>query len=76
MEGKFFIRDCNDTIVGNPEGYRTMRGACAAYKNSRAAAHKAVWAAFEAREAMYEATCMPMPLRRRGIVSIRRNGDE
>jgi hypothetical protein len=23
----YFIRDCNDQIVGNPKGYRTFRGA-------------------------------------------------
>jgi hypothetical protein len=23
----YFIRDCNDEIVGNPKGYRTFRGA-------------------------------------------------
>ena len=23
----FYIRDCNDNIVGNPNGYKTMRGA-------------------------------------------------
>ena len=24
---RFYIRDCNGVVVGNPKGYRTMRGA-------------------------------------------------
>lgn len=24
---RYFIRDCNDEIVGNPKGYKTMKGA-------------------------------------------------
>ena len=69
----FFIRDCNENIVGNPNGYRTMRGACSVYNNHRSAAYKAIHAAFYAREDYYEKTCMPLPLRRRGISSIRLN---
>ena len=69
----FFIRDCNEQIVGNPKGYRTMRGASSVYNNHRSAAYKAIHAAFYAREDYYEKTCMPLPLRRRGISSIRLN---
>jgi hypothetical protein len=68
----FFIRDCNDAIVGNPKGYRTMRGA-QAQTSPRKPVGRAIWAAYEARDAMYEQTCMPMPLRRRNISSIRLN---
>lgn len=71
MQGNFFIRDCNDNIVGNPKGYRTMRGADAQAYNPRKPAGRAIRDAFEAREAWYEASCMPLPLRRRNLSSIR-----
>lgn len=28
MNIPFFILDCNGDKIGNPKGYRTMRGAC------------------------------------------------
>jgi hypothetical protein len=68
----FFIRDCNNAIVGNPKGYRTMRGA-EAQTNPRKPVGRAIWAAYDARETMYEQTCMPVPLRARSIHSIRLN---
>ena len=68
----FFIRDCNEKIVGNADGYKTMRGA-EAQTNPRKPTGRAIWAAYEARENMYEQTCMPMPLRRRNVSSIRLN---
>lgn len=71
MKNRFFIRDCNDTIVGNPAGYATMRGAARQQDNPRAPAYRAIWAAYDARHAWYEQTCMPLPLRRRNISSIR-----
>lgn len=71
MQGNFFIRDCNENIVGNPKGYRTMRGADAQAYNPRKPAGRAIRAAYEAREAWYEASCMPLPLRRRNLSSIR-----
>ena len=71
MQGNFFIRDCNDNIVGNPKGYATMRGADAQAHNPRKPAGRAIRAAYEAREAWYEASCMPLPLRRRNLSSIR-----
>lgn len=67
----FFIRDCNDQIVGNPNGYQTMRGAQAQVNKRTAPAYRAIWDAYYAREAWYEASCMPIPYRRRGISSIR-----
>ena len=71
MQGNFFIRDCNENIVGNPKGYRTMHGADAQAYNPRKPAGRAIRAAYEAREAWYEASCMPLPLRRRNLSSIR-----
>ena len=70
MQGNFFIRDCNDNIVGNPDGYKTMRGA-QAQTSPRKPAGRAIRAAFDARDAWYEASCMPLPLRRRNLSSIR-----
>jgi hypothetical protein len=66
----FYIRDCNEQIIGNPQGYKTMRGARAQI-SPRKPTGRAIWAAYEARESMYEQTCMPMPLRRRNVSSIR-----
>ena len=68
----FFIRDCNENIIGNPKGYATMRGA-EAQTNPRKPAGRAIWAAYETRDAMYEQTCMPLPMRRRNVHSIRLN---
>lgn len=70
----FFIRDCNDAIVGNPDGYKTMRGA-KAQTSPRKPAGRAIYAAYDAREAWYEFSCMPMPLRRRNLSSIRLASD-
>lgn len=67
----FYIRDCNDQIVGNPDGYKTMRNAIAQQDNPRKPAGRAIRDAFEAREAWYERSCMPLPLRRRNLSSIR-----
>jgi hypothetical protein len=69
----FFIRDCNENIVGNPKGYRTMRGALIQQDNPRTHAYKAIHAAYDNRAAMYEQTCMPMPTRRYNLSSIRLN---
>lgn len=50
---KFFIRDCNGQIVGNPKGYETHRGAQAQTANWRSPAARAIADAFQAREAAY-----------------------
>lgn len=50
-----------------------MRGALVQQDNPRTAAHKAIRAAYDARTDMYEQTCMPMPLRRYNVCSIRLN---
>ena len=72
----FFIRDCNNNVVGNPSGYRTMRGALQQQNNPKSAAYRAIWAAFDAREAHYETTCMPLPLRCRNLSSVRMAGED
>jgi hypothetical protein len=69
----FFIRDCNDAIVGNPKGYPTFKGANIQANKPNAPAYRAIWTAYDMREMMYEQTCMPVPLRARGIHSIRFN---
>jgi hypothetical protein len=67
----FFIYDCNDAIVGNLKGYATFRSAYIQAEKRNAPAYRAIWAAYDARETMYEQTCMPVPLRARSIHSIR-----
>lgn len=47
----FYIFDCNDNIVGNPKGYRTMRGAQAQTNNLRSKIYRQLWAAFETQSA-------------------------
>lgn len=48
---RFFIRDCNGQIVGNPKGYETHRGAQAQTANWRSPAARAIADAFQARAA-------------------------
>lgn len=67
---KFFIRDCNGRIVGNPRGYATMRSALVQAERWGSPAWQALWAAFEAREDYYEKTCMPVPLRKRNYSTV------
>lgn len=73
---RFFIRDCNESIVGNPAGYRTMRGAQCQESNPRSPASRAIRAAYDARMDYYDATCMPLPFRRRNLCSIRRSDEQ
>lgn len=49
MNDRFFIRDCNSTIVGNPKGYRTMRGAVREQNRPGSKAFRAIWEAYDAR---------------------------
>lgn len=70
-DNRFFIRDCNDNIVGNPKGYATFRGAIAQYNNTRSPAYRAAWVAYDARATWYEASCMPLPLRKTNIINIK-----
>lgn len=72
----YFIRDCKDQIVGNPKGYRTMRGAASAESNPRSKARDAIYAAYDARAAQEIAAGVPLEQRRRNISSIRLNEGE
>ena len=45
--GRFFIRDCNGDIVGNPKGYRTMRGAMQQQNQRGSPAWRAIYEAFD-----------------------------
>ena len=47
---RFFSFDCNGDIVGNPRGYRTMRGALQQQDRRGSPAWRAIWAAYEARK--------------------------
>jgi len=44
----FYILDCNDKIIGNPNGYRTIRGASAQTHNKKSKVYKTIWANFDA----------------------------
>ena len=48
--GPFFIFDCNGDIVGNPKGYRTMRGALRQQDRRGSPAWRAIWTAYDARK--------------------------
>ena len=65
----FFIRDCNGRIVGNPKGYKTMRGA-QAQTSPRKPAGRAIWAAVDTREAAQAAARIPLNCRATSICSI------
>ena len=45
----YFIRDCNDQIVGNPKGYRTFRGANQQAHSTRSKVNAEIWARFYAK---------------------------
>lgn len=49
MSAPFFIRDCAGNIVGNPAGYRTMRGAMREANRRGSPAYNAIYAADAAR---------------------------
>lgn len=49
MNGRFFIRDCNGTIVGNTKGYRTIKGAVREQNRPGSKAFKSIWEAYDAR---------------------------
>ena len=50
MSERLYIRDCNGDIVGNPKGYRTMRGALQQKEQKGSPAYRAIWAAYYARK--------------------------
>lgn len=43
---RFFIRDCYDNIVGNPQGYATFKGASRQANSPRLPAGRAIWENF------------------------------
>lgn len=45
-QAKFFIRDCNGNIVGNPKGYRTIKGAIQQQNQKGSPAYNAIWKAY------------------------------
>ena len=47
MNQRFFIRDCTDTIVGNPKGYPTFKGANIQANKPGSKAYNAIWAAYD-----------------------------
>jgi len=46
----FLIFNCNNSVVGNPKGYRTMRGALQQAESKKSKVFRAIWAAFYASE--------------------------
>lgn len=46
----FYIFDCNGRVVGNPRGYRTIRGATREQDRRGSPAWRAIWDAFYARK--------------------------
>jgi hypothetical protein len=71
---RFFIRDCNGQIVGNPKGYETHRGAQAQTANWRSPAARAIADAFQAREAAQIAARVPVNCRASSIFTINSKG--
>lgn len=47
---KYFIRDCNNKIVGNKNGYKTFKGANTQANNHRMKINKMLWETFDNRE--------------------------
>jgi hypothetical protein len=47
---RFYIYDCNGRIVGNPKGYRTIKGAIREQDRKGSPAWRAIWASYDARE--------------------------
>jgi len=47
---RFYVYDCNGNIVGNPAGYRTMRGAVQQQDRRGSPTYNAIWEAYANRE--------------------------
>lgn len=45
----YFIRDCNDEIVGNKKGYRTFRGANQQAHSTRSKVYGELWTRYYAK---------------------------
>lgn len=48
QQERFYIFDCNEQIIGNPSGYRTIKGALKQSKSRKM--QDVIWGVFEARE--------------------------
>jgi hypothetical protein len=66
MNDRFFIFDCNGDIVGNPKGYRTIRGAIQQQSQKGSPAWRAIWAAYEEKKKENPAHCGLSEIRMRG----------
>ena len=66
----YFIRDCNGKIVGNPQGYRTIRGAITQQNRKGSPALRAIWQAYDERERAYVAAGTPVSERENILSSI------
>ena len=67
----YFIRDCNNNIVGNPKGYATFRGAVKQQDTPGTPAYRAIWSAYDTRAAQERADHVPFNIRSTNICSIR-----
>jgi hypothetical protein len=67
---KFFIRDCNGQIVGNPQGYRTIKGAITQKNLKGSPVWRAIWQAYSERELAYVAAGTPVSERENNLASI------
>jgi hypothetical protein len=48
LKNRFYIRDCHGRIVGNPKGYRTMRGATQRAESWKSPVYKLLWSTYHA----------------------------
>lgn len=50
----FFIRDCNGDIVGNPKGYRTIKGAILQAEQQYSRAYNAIWVNYQEKHNSFD----------------------
>ena len=67
MEEPFFIFDCNGRIVGNPKGYRTIKGAIQQQDRKGSPAWRAIWKAFEEKKIQDPAHTLISSIHRPGV---------
>ena len=49
---RFFILNCEGHIVGNPQGYATIRGAIRESERKGSPAFRAIWQSFDSKRAV------------------------
>jgi hypothetical protein len=49
-DDRFYIYDCNGSIVGNPKGYPTIKGAVRQQNMTGSKAYRALWKAYTERK--------------------------